>query len=185
VRGYDVTLLSAVIHVNNQQPYRLVTKLDQALGGLEDKSICLLGLTFKPETDDLREAPSLPIIQILVDSGAYVRVHDPIALDKARGLLPQNVVCCSELEDALQGADALAILTEWPLYQTLDPLAVKKLMRGNVVVDGRNCLSPDLFAAHMQYTGVGLNTSSQAKTSEASAQDLYRGEYPLTYIAQS
>jgi UDPglucose 6-dehydrogenase len=185
VRGYDVTLLSAVIHVNNQQPYRLVTKLDQALGGLEDKSICLLGLTFKPETDDLREAPSLPIIQILVDSGACVRVHDPIALDKARGLLPQNVVCCSELEDALQGADALAILTEWPLYQTLDPLAVKKLMRGNVVVDGRNCLSPDLFAAHMQYTGVGLNTSSQAKTSEASAQDLYRGEYPLTYIAQN
>lgn len=185
VRGYDVTLLSAVIHVNNQQPYRLVTKLDQALGGLEDKSICILGLTFKPETDDLREAPSLPIIQILVDSGACVRVHDPIALDKARRLLPQNVICCSKLEDALEGADAAAILTEWPLYQMLDPLTVKKLMRGNVIVDGRNCLTPGLFLNHMQYVGVGLNVNSQEKTAEAGAQDLYKAEYPLTHMAPS
>lgn len=185
VRGYDVTLLSAVIQVNNQQPYRLVTKLAQALGGLEDKSICILGLTFKPETDDLREAPSLPIIQILVDSGAYIRVHDPIALDKARGILPQNVVCCSELEDAIQGADAVAVLTEWPLYQTLNPLTVKSQMRGNVVVDGRNCLNPDSFAAHMQYIGIGLNASSQEKTTDTNAQDLCRKEYPLTCITRS
>ncbi|MDD3270340.1 MAG: UDP-glucose/GDP-mannose dehydrogenase family protein, partial [Syntrophomonadaceae bacterium] len=97
VRGYDFTLLSAVINVNNQQPYRLVSKINQALGGLEEKVICILGLTFKPETDDLREAPSIPIIHTLADAGAYVRVHDPVALDSARSLLPPGVVYCPDI----------------------------------------------------------------------------------------
>jgi len=163
VRGYDVTLLSAVINVNNQQPYRLVSKLNQALGGLEEKVVCILGLTFKPGTDDLREAPSIPIIHTLVDAGACVRVHDPVAPASAQSLLPPQVIYCSDVEAALSGSDALAILTEWSLYQALDPLRVKELMRGDVVIDGRNCLDPQLFSRHLRYWGMGQGADSPAE----------------------
>ncbi|ATW25378.1 UDP-glucose dehydrogenase family protein [Candidatus Formimonas warabiya] len=153
--GYHFKLLSAVIEVNNAQCIRVVEKLRDALGELRGKTIAVLGLTFKPGTDDLREAPSIPMIYHLLLEGANIRAHDPVAGDQARFVLPHKVKLCAEVQDTLEGADAVFIVTEWPLYQKLTPEVLKEKMRGNVVVDGRNCLDPRLFAGQMRYIGVG------------------------------
>lgn len=161
--GYDFKLLSAVIDVNNYQRIRVVDFLRDALGELRGKSVAVLGLTFKPGTDDLRESPSVPIISQLMIEGANVRAHDPVAGEKARFILPPKVKICEEMKDTLDGADAVLIITEWPIYQELTPELMKERMRGNLVVDGRNCLDPHLFAGQMRYIGVGRGSNFALK----------------------
>lgn len=151
--GYEFRLLRAVIEVNAQQPQRVVDKLRSALGGLEGRRIAILGLAFKPGTDDLREAPSLDVIRALLESGADVRAHDPWAVDRARPLLPEAVELTTDLDDVLQGADALVLLTEWAQYRDLSATVLSG-MRGRVVVDGRNALSPVWFEG-FTYAGCG------------------------------
>lgn len=163
VKGYDFKLLSAVIDVNNTQHVRIVNTLREALGELREKTVAVLGLTFKPGTDDLREAPSIPIIHRLIFEGAFVQAHDPVALDKARFSLPPKVKLCENLDDALADADAMVIITEWPLYKELTPEILKQRMRGDILVDGRNCLEPQLFVGHMIYIGVGRGSKFEAK----------------------
>jgi UDPglucose 6-dehydrogenase len=138
--GQSFWLLKAAIEVNSQQRRRFTAKLLQGLGGsLEGRRIAILGLAFKPFTDDMRQAPALEVVRQLEDLGAQVVATDPVALDRARPLLPRTALVADPYE-AVTGADAVGLVTEWPAYRELDWGRVIGLMRGRLVVDGRNCL---------------------------------------------
>jgi UDPglucose 6-dehydrogenase len=154
--GYHFQLLTAVIEVNELQKRRTVGKLQKHLGSLVNKEIALLGLAFKPDTDDVREATSLVLAARLQGEGANVRVYDPVAVDNASEMLGGARVCDSAL-DALDGADAAVLVTEWPEFAELDWAGeVKSRMATPIVVDGRNFLDRDaLRSAGYAYEGVG------------------------------
>jgi UDPglucose 6-dehydrogenase len=138
--GQSFWLLKAAIEVNSQQRRRFTAKLVQGLGGsLDGCRVAILGLAFKPFTDDMRQAPALEVVRQLEDLGAVVVATDPVALDRARPLLPRTVLVADPYE-AVTGADAVGLVTEWPAYRELDWGRVIGLMRGRLVVDGRNCL---------------------------------------------
>jgi UDPglucose 6-dehydrogenase len=120
------------------------------------KTIGVLGLTFKPETDDMRDSPSLPIVARLVEDGAKVRAFDPEGMEQAKPLLPRSVAYCRDAMDAVEGADALVLITEWNEFRALSPARLKAAMQGDVVVDLRNVYDPvALRQAGLQYHGVG------------------------------
>jgi UDPglucose 6-dehydrogenase len=154
--GYHFQLLTAVIEVNELQKRRTIGKLQKHLGSLVGKDIALLGVAFKPNTDDIREATSLVLAGRLRGEGANVRVFDPIATEGAREMLRDAEVCDSA-EAALAGADAAVLVTEWPEFRELDwANDVKHSMKQPIVVDGRNFLDRDaLEAAGFTYEGVG------------------------------
>jgi UDPglucose 6-dehydrogenase len=153
--GYHFQLLNSVIEVNELQKRRVVAKLQKHLGELVGKRITLLGLAFKPETDDMREASSLVLAGRLHAEGADVRAYDPVAEDQARELMPGVEFATSTL-DALDGADACVLVTEWAEFGELDWSAVAERMAGRLVVDGRNALDPDAVkAAGLLYEGIG------------------------------
>jgi UDPglucose 6-dehydrogenase len=153
--GYHFQLLTAVIEVNELQKRRAIGKLQKHLGSLVGKEIALLGVAFKPNTDDIREATSLVLAGRLQSEGAHVRVYDPIASVRARDLLGGARVCDSAV-DALDGADAAVLVTEWPEFRDLDWNAAASSMRRPLVVDGRNFLDGDLLkTAGFAYEGVG------------------------------
>jgi UDPglucose 6-dehydrogenase len=154
--GYHFQLLTAVIEVNELQKRRTVGKLQKHLGQLAGKEVALLGVAFKPHTDDIREATSLVLSGRLQGEGANVRVYDPVAADRAGGMLGGARICESAL-DALDGADAVVLVTEWPEFGELDwANDVKHRMRVPLVVDGRNFLDRDeLERAGFTYEGIG------------------------------
>jgi UDPglucose 6-dehydrogenase len=153
--GYHFQLLNAVIEVNELQKRRVVGKLQARLGSLVGRRVALLGLAFKPDTDDMREASSLVLAARLQGEGAEVVAYDPVAGDAARELLDGVELCGSALE-ALDGADAAVLVTEWPEFASLDWLAAAARMARPLLVDGRNFLDPDaLRAAGFEYEGVG------------------------------
>jgi hypothetical protein len=153
--GYHFQLLTAVIEVNELQKRRTIGKLQKHLGSLVGKEIALLGVAFKPDTDDVREATSLVLAGRLQGEGANVRVYDPVASARARDFLGDARICASAL-DAVDGADAVVLVTEWPEFQDLDWGDVKDRMRKQLVVDGRNFLDRDaLESAGFTYEGVG------------------------------
>lgn len=153
--GYDFKLLSAVIEVNQTQKFVLLEKLREQLNELHGCKVAVLGLAFKPGTDDMREAPSLPIIASLLEAGAQVAAHDPVAADKARAMLPAEVQLASEVMDALQDADAALLVTEWPEYMELDFDEVRKAMRRPLWLDGRNALDRKRME-QIEYHGIGV-----------------------------
>jgi UDPglucose 6-dehydrogenase len=151
--GYNFQLLNAVIEVNELQKRRVIGKLERRLGPLRGKRIALLGLAFKPGTDDMREAPSLVLAGRLLSEGADVTAWDPVANGAAH--LHGVGIAASALE-ALDGADAAVVVTEWPELRELDWAAAGERMRRRVVVDGRNLLDPDaLRALGFVYEGIG------------------------------
>jgi UDPglucose 6-dehydrogenase len=154
--GYHFQLLTAVIEVNELQKRRTVGKLQKHLGSLEGKEVALLGVAFKPHTDDIREATSLVLSGRLQGEGANVRVYDPVAADRAGRMLGGARICESALE-ALDGADAVVLVTEWPEFGELDwENDVKHRMRSPLVVDGRNFLDrEELERAGFTYEGIG------------------------------
>ena len=153
--GYHFQLLTAVIEVNELQKRRVIGKLHKHLGGLVGKRVALLGLAFKPNTDDMREASSLVLSARLNADGAAVAAYDPVAEDQARRLVSGIDFAASPLE-AVSGADAVVLVTEWPEFLKLDWRLVAERMRGKVVIDGRNALDPDAIrAAGLAYEGVG------------------------------
>src|SRR2546430_1932885 len=154
--GYHFQLLTAVIEVNELQKRRTIGKLQKHLGSLVGKEIGLLGVAFKPNTDDIREATSLVLAARLQSEGANVRVYDPIATDRARELLGGVTIAESAL-DALDGADGAVLVTEWSEFRELDwSGAVMERMATPLVVDGRNFLDADLLrSAGYTYEGVG------------------------------
>ncbi|SDC02673.1 UDPglucose 6-dehydrogenase [Paenibacillus sp. UNCCL117] len=153
--GYDFKLLAAVIEVNGAQKFKLIEKARESLGTLYGKKIAVLGLTFKPGTDDIREAPSLPIIQALIAEGAEVRVHDPIALGKSRHYLPAEARACESVREALLDAEAALLVTEWPEYAEIGPDNLKAWMARPLWIDGRNAFA-DRYSEEMEYRGVGI-----------------------------
>jgi UDPglucose 6-dehydrogenase len=153
--GYHFQLLNAVIEVNELQKRRVIGKLHKHLGTLVGTTICLLGLAFKPNTDDMREASSLVLAARLTADGARVRGYDPVAGEEARGLLP-GVELAGDALDAVREADAVVLVTEWPEFLDLDWAEVAGRMHGTLVVDGRNALDPQgIRAAGLTYEGIG------------------------------
>ncbi|MCW2926627.1 MAG: nucleotide sugar dehydrogenase [Thermoleophilia bacterium] len=153
--GYHFQILNAVMEVNELQKRRLVAKLKKHLGSLNGRTIALLGLAFKPGTDDMREAASLVIASRLLAEGAIVRAHDPVANEVARPLL-RNVEIFDDPMDMLDGADAAVLITEWPEYAELDLVRVREALRTPLLVDGRN-LFTQTQASHagLAYEGIG------------------------------
>ncbi|HEY4812427.1 MAG TPA: UDP-glucose/GDP-mannose dehydrogenase family protein [Solirubrobacteraceae bacterium] len=153
--GYHFQLLNAVTEVNELQKRRVVSKLQRHIGDLAGKHVAMLGLAFKPETDDMRGASSLVLAARLLAEGAVVSTYDPIAEQEARALMPQLNYCSSAM-DAIAGADAVVLVTEWRQFLELDWSEVAAAMSGTVVVDGRNALDPEAIrAAELIYEGIG------------------------------
>ncbi|MFM9023348.1 MAG: UDP-glucose dehydrogenase family protein [Solirubrobacterales bacterium] len=153
--GYHFQLLGAVIEVNELQKRRVIGKLEKHLGSLVGKRIALLGLAFKPDTDDMREASSLVLAARLQAAGATVTAYDPIAEEAARPLMP-GVEFAADALAAAEGADAVVLVTEWDEIVGTDPAALASAMAGTVVIDGRNALDPGAVrAAGLVYEGVG------------------------------
>jgi UDPglucose 6-dehydrogenase len=156
--GYHFQLLTSVIEVNELQKRRVIAKLQKHLGSLVGKRVALLGLAFKPNTDDMREASSLVLAARLQADGAMVRAYDPVAEEVARKLMV-GVEFADSAVDAVEGADATVIVTEWPEFCELDWSKVAKLMSGRLVVDGRNCLDPAAVVANgLKYEGIGRSS---------------------------
>jgi UDPglucose 6-dehydrogenase len=154
--GYHFQLLNAVIEVNELQKRRVIAKLQKHIGSLVGHTVALLGLAFKPNTDDMREASSLVLSARLQAEGAHIRAYDPIAAEEARVLMPGGVAFASSALEAVTGADAVVLVTEWPEFSELDWDAVAGAMSGKLVVDGRNALDPDVVrGAGLLYEGIG------------------------------
>ena len=136
--GYHMEVIEAVERVNEKQKSIVYDKIVNAIGSVKGKTIAILGLSFKPETDDMREAPALVVIDRLLKDGATVRVFDPIAMDECRRRIGDVVTYCQNMYDAADGADVFTLMTEWRQFRLPSWNVVKKVMNGNVVVDGRN-----------------------------------------------
>lgn len=154
--GYRMEVIEAVERVNERQKSIVFEKLAALTGELQHKTVAVLGLSFKPETDDMREAPALVVIERLLQAGASVRVFDPIAMDECRRRIGERVTYCKNLYDAVDEADAMALLTEWRQFRMPAWKVIRKAMRGNIIVDGRNIYDRnELEALGFRYTRIG------------------------------
>jgi UDPglucose 6-dehydrogenase len=154
--GVDMSLIKEVIRANDKQKEWIADKLAFLTGGLEGAVVAVLGLAFKAETDDIRESPSIAIVERLLQGGATVQVHDPKAMEHFRDLFGDRVGYLDSEFEAITGAHATVILTEWNEYRNLDLERTKKLMQGNIILDARNVLEPERAKAlGFVYSGVG------------------------------
>jgi len=142
-KKYDFKILKAVETVNELQKRILLKKMESHFGTLKGKTIAVWGLAFKPKTDDMREAPAIPIIKTLLEKGAKVQAHDPEAMPTAKGLFKGGITYTSRNYEALKGADGLAILTEWQEFREPDFQKMRKLLKNPVIFDGRNIYQPE------------------------------------------
>nr|WP_263324275.1 UDP-glucose/GDP-mannose dehydrogenase family protein [Neobacillus sp. Marseille-Q6967] len=153
---HDFHLLKSVIEVNNNQQSMLVEKVETRLGSLENKTIALLGLAFKPNTDDMREAASIVLAEKFVKLGANVIAYDPIAVNNAKQHLPKEVNYALTYEDAIKGADVAIIVTEWDEFKEMDLTKVKNLLNEPILFDGRNCFTLEQAkSAGIEYHSIG------------------------------
>lgn len=168
--GYDATLLNAVEDVNNRQKHRVFEKISEHYGGeLQGKSIALWGLSFKPRTDDMREAPSRVLMDALWDAGASVRAYDPEAMDEARRLYPdaEGLTLCDNAYETLDGADALAIITEWQEFRSPDFSTIKDKLSDPVIFDGRNLYEPGTVEMlGLRYFAIGRGETKFGKQTQ-------------------
>ena len=160
--GAPLRIVEAVVQVNDARKRAMGRKVIAALGGSEGsdepkgRTVALLGLTFKPNTDDMRDAPSIAIAQCLADAGVAIRVYDPEGMEAARSLLPPSTAFCRDAYDAATGADAVAIVTEWDAFRALDLARLKTLMTAAVMVDLRNVYPRDAVErAGFAYSAIG------------------------------
>ena len=154
--GYTMGVIEAVEAVNERQKEIVVKKLQDKLGTLRGKTIALWGLAFKPETDDMREAPALVVIEKLLEAEASVKVYDPVAMDECRRRIGDRVVYCKDMYDVVIDADALAVLTEWKEFRIPSWSVIKRVMKQPVLVDGRNIYSKDeVIAEGFEYAAIG------------------------------
>ena len=154
--GYTMGVIEAVEAVNERQKEIVVKKLQDKLGTLRGKTIALWGLAFKPETDDMREAPALVVIEKLLEAGASVKVYDPVAMDECRRRIGDRVVYCKDMYDVVIDANALAVLTEWKEFRIPSWSVIKRVMKQSVLVDGRNIYSKDeVIAEGFEYAAIG------------------------------
>jgi UDPglucose 6-dehydrogenase len=153
--GYDFKLLKGVISANKLQRELMIEKIKHHLGDLKGKTIAILGLAFKQNTDDIRKSPSIDIIKLLLKEGANIRCFDPLAMDNTRKILPDLTYCQDEYETA-RGSDALVIATEWNQFRNLDLIKIKKLLKSPILLDLRNLYNPaSLKSLGFIYEGIG------------------------------
>lgn len=153
--GVETKVVDAVIEANDRQRLAMIPKIEKLVGDLKGKQIGILGLSFKPETDDMRESPAIDIVNGLVSRGAAVKAYDPVAMEEARHVLPE-IEYASDEYDAISGADALVIITEWNQFRALDMARVKQLLRSPKIADLRNIYEPrDMVELGFEYVGVG------------------------------
>ncbi len=154
--GSPITLVEATVAVNDSRKLAMAARIRAAVGGsLQGKTVAVLGLTFKPNTDDMREAPSLVILPALAAEGARIRAFDPVGMKEAARLMPE-IAYCDDAYRAMEGADALVILTEWNSFRALDPVRMKQLMKAPVMVDLRNIYRADeMRALGFAYSSLG------------------------------
>jgi UDPglucose 6-dehydrogenase len=168
-QGLRFRIIEAVLEVNEELKERMLTKIDSALGGIAGRTVAVLGLSFKPNTDDIRESPALPIVQGLVDRGATVRAFDPEAMDGCRPIFPTVKFCENPYETA-EGADALLIVTEWNQFRKLELDRLHKLLRQPLVIDLRNLYEPEkMAAAGFDYVSIGRPSTHPQAASAVSA----------------
>lgn len=155
--GAPSRLIEAVVGVNDARKAGMAARIVHAAGGsVRGRTVAVLGLTFKPETDDMRDSPAIPIVGRLVEDGAQLRVFDPQGMAQARPLLPPETVFCRDALDCAQGADLLVVVTEWNEFRAIPPERLRAVMRGDVVVDLRNLYEPSAMrAAGFRYTSIG------------------------------
>lgn len=166
---YSLKVVEAVHHVNEQQKLVLYHKIKKYFShpGLEGKKIAIWGLAFKPKTDDIREAPSLVLIEKLLDEGCHIAAYDPVAIDNTRKILGTKIAYARDPYDALKGADALVIVTEWPEFRFPKLDLIKKQMNTPVIFDGRNILDEQEMQTHgFAYQGIGIGKHSFVETEE-------------------
>jgi UDPglucose 6-dehydrogenase len=170
--GAPVSIIETVVRVNEARKRKMAERIVAACGGaVEGKTLAVLGLTFKPNTDDMRDSPSLAILPALRAAGAAIRAYDPEGMAEARTLLPDLVYCASAYE-AMEGADALVLVTEWNEFRALDLARVKALLTAPVIVDLRNIYKPDAMAeAGFRYTSIGRQPATP-NPDEPGAADL-------------
>jgi UDPglucose 6-dehydrogenase len=155
LNGTQPQLLQAVMEINRNQRRRAVMKLRKALGSLNEKTVGVLGLSFKPNTDDIRDAAALEIIYLLKNEGAHIRAYDPQAMENAAKVL-KNVKLCENPYQVADGADALLLATEWNEFKQIDFVQIKNLLRNPIILDGRNLWdSEHLKAIGFTYIGIG------------------------------
>ena len=156
--GYHMEVIEAVERVNEKQKSIVYDKIVNAIGTVKGKTIAIIGLAFKPETDDMREAPALIVIDKLLKEGANVRVFDPIAMDECKRRIGDSVTYCKNMYDAADGADVFTLMTEWRQFRMPSWNVIKKVMNGNVIVDGRNIYDrSELVEQGFIYTRIGEN----------------------------
>lgn len=173
--GYDFQLLKAVRQINEDQPRYFLQKMRTVLDGLQDRRIAILGLAFKPNTDDLREARSLRIIAELLTEGAKVRAYDPVAMPKMRAVFPQ-ITYCEDAYDAATDCDAVAVVTEWNEFKQLNLEKLRQVMRRPLLFDGRNIYDPvRVKQAGLEYFGIGRAANSAPFARFASQGKRYGG----------
>jgi len=154
--GYDFKLLREVYEINEQQKQRVVKKIKDGVWNLKGKTITLFGLAFKPNTDDMRFAPSLDIIKALRSEEALIQAYDPVAMEKAKQVLGEAIQYASNAYEAVRNAHAVVVVTEWPEFKQLDWAKIKGLMKTPILVDARNCLDPDsMTKLGFLYQGIG------------------------------
>ena len=153
--GVSLPLVHAVQNINQGQPHVLIGKLSRQLGSLKGRTIGVLGLSFKPDTDDMREARSLPVISLLEEEGCQVKAYDPVAMETTAKYLP-TVTYCTDAYEVAAGSDALILITEWDEFRELDMKRVSSLMKRPILIDGRNLYDPEeMFQAGFIYEGIG------------------------------
>ena len=169
-KGRHPQLLNAVMEINNDRRSLAVNRIKEMLGETHGKTIGLLGLSFKPNTDDMRDAPSIDIAQALLASGAYVRGYDPVAMDAARPLLP-DVEMYPDVYSMAEGCDALMVITEWNEFKNLDLERIRNLLNQATILDGRNIYDPEKMAAlGFHYRGLGRGYDGRKTENEIEVQ---------------
>ncbi|MDD2962592.1 MAG: UDP-glucose/GDP-mannose dehydrogenase family protein [Bacteroidales bacterium] len=159
--GYSLRVLKAVEDVNDDQKSVLFNKAEAHFGSLKNKTIAMWGLSFKPQTDDMREAPSLVLVQKLLEAGAKVKAYDPVAMHEAKRILGDTIEYAMDQYEALIDADALLVVTEWPEFKFPNFNVIKKLMRALVVLDGRNVYDiSEMKDLGFDYYCIGINTKN-------------------------
>jgi len=154
--SYTPELLESVENVNRSQPLKAVQFCKQQLGSLEGKKIAVLGLAFKPDTDDMREARVIPIINQLLKDGANVTAYDPVAVPTAKVIFNNKIQYADSALDCIKNADCCIIVTEWQEFQKLTPEDFKTHMKQPILIDGRRIYNPETYSKKLKFTAIGL-----------------------------
>jgi UDPglucose 6-dehydrogenase len=154
--GYEPKILDAVVKVNQKQAEHMIEITQRKIGTLRGKKVAILGLSFKPDTDDMREAPSIKIINKLLEEGANVSAYDPKASENARRILGERIKYCTSAEECVKGADCCLLITEWDAFKELKPGFFKKNMRKPILIDGRRIYDAETYSKELEFAAIGI-----------------------------